>query len=308
MVPQAAQTDIRRALFGRLIDHAALFPPASMSVPDAAAEDRRARESPYAWMLDRFICPASKLEALREQMPWETAPGLSVVLDGAGGASASEWPSALAADAGRVAEAMAAGAPVEAVELRLPAPRPESAALLSAHRTLRPLGVEAYFELVPGERWRDTVPAAIGAVAGIGGRVKLRCGGESAAAFPPVELVALVIASARQAGVAFKATAGLHHPVRHVEPGSGFPMHGFLNLLAASAFAGAGAARARELEAVLAEEDPAAFRLGEDSLAVAGLEADASEVAGARRALFTGYGSCSWSEPVEDLRRLGVLA
>ena len=55
MVPQAAQTDIRRALFGRLIDHAALFPPASMSVPDAAAEDRRARESPYAWMLDRFI-------------------------------------------------------------------------------------------------------------------------------------------------------------------------------------------------------------------------------------------------------------
>ena len=308
MVPQAAQTDIRRALFGRLIDHAALFPPASLSVPDAAAEDRLARASPYAWMLDRFICPASKLEALREQMPWETAPGLSVVLDGAGGASPSEWPSALAADADRVAEAMAAGAPVEAVELRLPAPRPESSVLLGASRTLRPLGVEAYFELVPGDRWRDTVPAAIGAVAGIGGRVKLRCGGESPAAFPPVELVALVIASARLAGVAFKATAGLHHPVRHVEPESGFPMHGFLNLLAASAFAGAGVARARELEAVLAEEDPAAFRLSEDSLAVAGLEVDASDVAGAGRALFTGYGSCSWREPVDDLRGLGVLA
>ena len=55
-----------------------------MSIPDAAAEDRRARESPQAWMLARFVCPASKLAELRAEMPWERAPGLSVVLDGAG--------------------------------------------------------------------------------------------------------------------------------------------------------------------------------------------------------------------------------
>ena len=48
-----------RELFGRLIDHAALFPPASMAMPEAMAVDRAARASEHAWMLDRFICPAS---------------------------------------------------------------------------------------------------------------------------------------------------------------------------------------------------------------------------------------------------------
>jgi hypothetical protein len=59
--------DARRALLGRLIDHAALFPPASLPVPEALAEDRRARQSPYAWMLGRFVCPASKLAELGDE-------------------------------------------------------------------------------------------------------------------------------------------------------------------------------------------------------------------------------------------------
>jgi hypothetical protein len=293
--------DVRRALFERLIDHAALFPPASMSIEDAAAEDSRARESPYAWMLARFICPASKLDALEAEMPWDGAPGLSVVLDGAGRAAGSEWSEALARDVARVGAAAAAGAPIEAVELRLPAPRPESAQLVAASKALHGLRVETYFELLPDERWRDSLPAAIGAVAAIGGRVKLRCGGESPDAFPPVELVALVIVSCRQAGVPFKATAGLHHPIR------ADPMHGFLNLLAASVFANAHGARPGELERALAEEDPNAFRLERESIALAGQEASAAEVEAARRQLFSGYGSCSWREPVEDLQTLGVL-
>jgi hypothetical protein len=59
-----AGVDAREALLGRLFDHAALFPPASMSMPDALAEDRRARESEHAWLLGRFVCPASKLAQL----------------------------------------------------------------------------------------------------------------------------------------------------------------------------------------------------------------------------------------------------
>ena len=60
----SSPVDARRALLGRLIDHAALFPPASLPVPDALAEDRRARASEHAWMLGRFVCPASKLAEL----------------------------------------------------------------------------------------------------------------------------------------------------------------------------------------------------------------------------------------------------
>ena len=241
-------------MLGRLIDHAALFPPASMSLPDALAEDRRARESPHADLLNRFVVPAARLA----ELPAEHSP-LSVVLAGVDDAGLLEG-----ADG------------VEAVELVLDGPRPEPSDLVAAYRALQPLGVETYFELVLDESWRDSVPAAIGAVAAIGGRVKLRCGG---ALVPSVEQVALVIACCREAGVPFKATAGLHHPVRRGEE------HGFLNLLAATT------APPSQLEAVLAEEDP-----------------NAIDFASADRSLFTSFGSCSWREPVDDLRELGLLS
>jgi hypothetical protein len=237
----------------RLIDHAALFPPASMSLPDALAEDRRARASPHAGLLNRFVVPAARLA----ELPPERAP-LSVVL---GGPEDAE----LVMDADRV----------EAVEMVLDGPRPRPADLVATYRALQPLGVETYFELVLDESWRDSVPAAIGAVAAVGGRVKLRCGGAS---IPSVEQVALVIACCREAGVPFKATAGLHHPVRRGDE------HGFLNLLAATT------APPDQLQSVLTETDAAALPLSD-----------------AGRAIFTSFGSCSWEEPVEGLRELGLL-
>ena len=240
-------------MFDRLIDHAALFPPASMSLPEALAEDRAARESEYAHVLNRFVVPAAKLADLPDEMP-----GLSVVL------SAVE-------DADQLD-----GQPIEAVELALGSPQPRAAELLAAYRAFEPLGVETYFELVFDDGWRNDVPATIGAIATVGGRVKLRCGG---AMVPSVEQVAMVIACCREAGVPFKATAGLHHALRRGEE------HGFLNLLAATSAPGA------ELESVLAEES-----------------FDALDLSSVDRALFVGFGSCSWREPVDDLRELGLLA
>jgi hypothetical protein len=281
MTVTGAASDARGALLGRLIDHAALFPPASMSLPDAVAEDRRARESPYAWMLARFVCPASRLEALGDEMPWTDAPGLSVVLD--------------TDDLAPMERAAAAGAPVETVELRLPEPLPDSAWLAETRGRLR---WTPYFELLLDGRWRHTIPSVVADVARVGGRVKLRCGGQSV---PSVEQVALAIAACREARCVLKATAGLHHPIRRGSE------HGFLNLLAAAAFAYAHGAAAAQLEPVLAEEDPEAFSVTRSGIAVHGRLAAPAEIATARERLFAGFGSCSWREPVEDLRRLGLL-
>lgn len=242
-------------MFARLIDHAALFPPASMSLPEALAEDRAARESQHAEVLNRFVVPASKLTELPDDRP----AALSVVL------SCPED-----------AELVAGFGGVEAVELVLDGARPRPADLIATYRALEPLGVESYFELVLDDGWRDDVPAAIGAVAAVGGRVKLRCGGASV---PSVEQVALVIACCRDAGVPFKATAGLHHAVRHDGE------HGFLNLLAATT------APPREVESVLAEENAASL-----------------DVAEADRSVFVSFGSCSWREPIDDLVELGLLS
>jgi hypothetical protein len=241
-------------LLDRLIDHAALFPPASMSLDDALAEDREARASPHAELLGRFVVPAARLGELPPDHP-----PLSVILESA-------------ADAELVAQADR----VEAVELALSAPRPESAEIVAAYRALRPLGVETYFELVLDESWRDSVPWVIGAVATVSGRVKLRCGG---ATIPTIDQVALVITWCREEGVSLKATAGLHHAVRRGDE------HGFLNLLAAATAPG------DRVRAVLAEEDAGALEL---------------EAAGRRT--FTSFGSCSWREPIDDLVELGLLS
>jgi len=236
----------------RLIDHAALFPPASMSLEDALAEDRAARESAYAQVIGRFVVPSARLSEIPGEMR------LSVVLSGADDLS------------------LPPDQRIEAVELSLGSPQPRPADLIKAYRALEPLGTETYFELVFDEGWRNDVPAAIGAIAAVGGRVKLRCGG---ATIPSVEQVALVIACCREASVPFKCTAGLHHAVHRGDE------HGFLNILAATT------APAGRLEDVLAEEDAAELDLDE-----------------AGRSLFVSFGSCSWREPVDDLIELGLLS
>jgi hypothetical protein len=260
--------DARRALLERLIDHAALFPPASMDMPDAIEADRRARASEHAWMLDRFIVPASRLGELPRE-----APRLSVVLDGGEG------------DLEVVRDAVAAGRQVELVEARIdPAWIPDTQALVEEKLP----GVRAFWELSPGRGLRGAVAAVREARAG----AKIRCGGTT---LPSVEEVAAFIAACRDADVPFKATAGLHHPIRSGD------RHGFLNLLGAAVFADG------DLEAIVAEEDPGAFRLDADGLTVHGRRADAGTIAAARAELFVAYGSCSFDEPVDDLIALGVL-
>jgi hypothetical protein len=49
--------DAKTALLTRLFDHAPMFPPASMDLADAIAEDERAQASPDAWLLGRFVVP-----------------------------------------------------------------------------------------------------------------------------------------------------------------------------------------------------------------------------------------------------------
>ena len=264
--------DARRALLGRLIDHAALFPPASLDMPAALAADRAARASEHAWMLDRFIVPASRLHELPRD-----APRLSVVLDGGEG------------DLETVAETPH---DVELVEARIdPEWIPDTQELV---RVKLGEGVRAFWELAPGRGLRGAVAAVREARAG----AKIRCGG---ATVPPVEGVAAFIAACRDAGVPFKATAGLHHALRRGDA------HGFLNLLAAAVFAHADGLEEEDLATIVAEEDPAAFTVDAGGLAVHGRRADAGAITSARAELFIAYGSCSFEEPVGDLTALGIF-
>jgi hypothetical protein len=251
----------RRALLSKLIDHAAMFPPAELPMDAAIEVDGHARQTPEAWMLNRFIVPASQLE----RVPAGFAPPLSVVLDTA------SLPDL-------------AGRDVVLVEARM-----------VRAGAVRDAPAQVFLEVWPGDDDK------LRAVADAGAGAKVRCGGPTPDMFPSPARLAAFVAGGRDLGLRFKATAGLHHPIR-----DGI-MHGFLNLLAAAVLAHAERAGEAELLAGLREEDPAAFRLTDETFAVHDREMDATTIAAARRELFVGYGSCSFSEPVEDLQALGLL-
>lgn len=124
-------------------------------------------------------------------------------------------------------------------------------------------------------------------LAALGLRAKIRCGGEHV---PSVDELAEFMQGCRERKLPFKATAGLHHAVRQGDS------HGFVNLLAASVFD----------EEALAEEDPAAFRLDEAHFRWRDRDAAPIEILNARE-LFVGFGSCSFFEPVDELKSLGLL-
>jgi hypothetical protein len=225
--------DARRILLERLIDHAPMFPPARLPLPEALEDHRAARASAESWMLARFVCPASSVSSLPDGLT------ISAVLD----------------------DGPVDG--VEAVEVRV--------SNADEIRTFRSVAAETYFE--PTQV--TSCYLLVDAIRERGAFAKLRCGGETV---PSVSELAEFIYTCREAGVPFKATAGLHHAVRTADE------HGLLNLLAA--------AGSDDVEAMLESDDP------EELLSV-----DPRRARQALRAI----GSCSFWEPVDDLKALGIL-
>lgn len=83
-------------------------------------------------------------------------------------------------------------------------------------------------------------------------------------------------------------------------------MHGFVNLSAAAALLYFGGS-VEEAEFLLAEEDPAAFRVEADSLHWRDRTWTTDQLATIRRQFFMSIGSCSFDEPIHDLKSLGWL-
>ncbi len=274
-----------RVAFSRFIDYAGLFPPAELSLPLAREAYERARAGPFAWMLGRFILRASSLPA------WaDNAIELSVILDDA---NASVIPQARRADIGGL----------EVPPFAVPAE--ESLADLRAALNRSGLGRVPVFVEVARNAGRERLEVLFKNLVSHEFGAKLRCGGVTAEAFPSVDEVADFLAAAEAANIAFKATAGLHHPVRRRDAATGVMMHGFLNLLVACALARR--VRKETLQRVVAEEDSAAFSFAEASLSWRDVTIDISELESVRRDRFVAYGSCSFAEPVEDLTALGIL-
>ena len=294
-----------RLLLEHSIDYAGLFPPAALAMRPALENYAAYRSGPDAWALGRFVVPAGRLDELESAStgilptasdePWR----LSVLIgtDPAADLRLLEELNCRHAAAG-------AGALVaDTVEIKAERVEAVEAALAKL-----PRGLAAFVEL-PVTRDPE---AALAVIARHGAGAKVRTGGVTEDAFPATDDLLRFLRAVVTSGVPFKATAGLHHPLRAryrltYQPDSASEtMFGFLNLFLAAAFMrnGMSDGDARQL---LEERDAASLGFDRNGLSWRGHRLDASHLAEARRSGLGSFGSCSFEEPIGDLTSLRFL-
>jgi len=300
-------------LLSRAIDYAGLFPPAQLDMPGAVAEYASYLDSADEWALGRFVVPVARLDELATEATAAERPaagslggrrsphGLSVVM---GADVAAGGAGVLAYNASHGADAEQWWGRVDAVELRAGSPD----AVADAMRLVPGAELERYVE-IPITADPTALVRAVGAA---GAFAKVRTGGTTPDAFPSSSDLARFLATCVAEGVPFKATAGLHHPLRGdypltYEPGSSTGrMYGFLNVFLATAFLRAGFEEGIARE-ILEEQDSSSLTFDEAGVAWRGHRLSAGQLTDSRRLAIRSFGSCSFREPVDDLTALGML-
>lgn len=277
-------------LFTRLCDDAALFPPGDAAPSDAVPAHREYRGSWYRNLIGPFLATAKHVPEVAEAARANPAGGpLSLVL------VVPDGPGALAA-AIQTTE-REPGIELVGVELACAPEGSSSDAAREAAWMLErelPPGVGGVVEV----RRDGGLEAALDVVAASPYRAKLRTGGTVAQAFPSEDELAVFIVGCVDLGLPFKCTAGLHEAVRHTDPKTGFEHHGFLNVLAATSSATAGANLAMVAQVL-------SLRSGLDLVDI--LRVLKPDAIHRTRQAFTAFGTCSITEPLTDLIELGAL-
>lgn len=255
------------ALLENLIDYAGLFPPASLPMERALASYDTYRRGEHAWMLGRFVVPFDRVTEVPVDFP------LSVLV--------------AIKDLARLDHS------IDVIETSA-ANMNDVAAVAGAAG-----GRTVYVEVADSD--------LVKTLGRSGMRAKFRTGGLTQAAIPAAERLARFIRECAAERVPFKATGGLHHPVRCSKPltyEANAPvgtMHGFINVFMAAALVGSAD------EEVLLETDAHAFTFGNDAASWRGHTATTNVLQRVRREFALSFGSCSFEEPIDDLKVLGWL-
>jgi hypothetical protein len=290
-----------RALLAGAVDYAGLFPPANLDLTRALDEYLAVRATDERWALGRFVLPVATLgELARALHQGRFLPEGSL-------------PIPLAAVIGpvllddirtieRFNRECAGAVVVEAVEVKAPTPDAVRHALAAL-----PARWIRYVEVPPAAG----LPDLLDALKEGGAFAKLRTGGVTPDAFPGPDAVLDFLEGCARRRLPFKATAGLHHPVRgeyrltYAPDAETAPMYGYLNLIGAAAVLWTGHSRAEAREVLLASA-PEAFRFEARGLRMLDRLMSADTLASVRSEFAHGFGSCSFREPLDELAPLAA--
>ncbi len=293
-----------RKLLENLIDYAGLFPPAELPMAATVKNYQKYIDGPNRWMLGKLILPASRLaefvtvfnKLFPDGVAGETWPISALIpeLDAADNAFAHALESV---DAFNEAFEYAK---VDTVEGKL-----TRAGIAEQTIETIPSSLAVFLEMPA-----TSAGSLIGELSRIATervRAKVRTGGVESHLIPDLRDLASFIHQCAEREVGFKATAGLHHPLRGEYPLSyetdapRAVMHGFLNVFVAACFAKAHAWSVDQLATVLECTDPAAFEFSERAIIVGDEVLEMTDVAAMRDQFAISFGSCSFSEPVDEV-------
>ncbi len=314
--------DSIRTLMTGLIDYAGLFPPSQLAMGTAVENYAKYLRSEHADFLARFICPVPRLKEFTEKA--------SVVLPGTFATSGyreqaddiDPWQlsAIIVGDLQENLDAIYAFnehhddeanglAMVDAVEMKI-----SSVDEIDEALALIPEAIDVAFE-IPADTVMGGDPRGyIAALAGGDAIAKIRCGGVEASMIPDSVDIARCLLACKAAAVGFKCTAGLHHPIRaeyaltYENNSPRGVMHGFVNVFFASAYVrSTQEADEATAVAILEEMDAKAFAFTDEGVRWKDVFVSTAHLSVARESFATSYGSCSFDEPIEDLRGLGLL-
>ncbi|GJM18893.1 MAG: hypothetical protein DHS20C14_11060 [Phycisphaeraceae bacterium] len=314
-------TETLRTLMTALIDYAGLFPPAKLDMETTVRNYATYLAGDNAFALGRIKCRVSQLEELTKHgaivMPGTYATSGYTEMAGIGG----PWSisGVIDGDLDACLDAIDAFnqhhekhehglANINAIEVKISDPSDVDAAL-----DIIPEDLAVALELPTSAIFGGDPRGFVAALAGGEAKAKIRCGGVKPDMIPSTDDIARFINACATAEVAFEPTAGLHHPVRAEQPLTyddnppRATMHGFLNV-----FLGAALVRWRiiapdQLVTVLNETDPKAFAFDDEKCSWRGNIIELDRLARAREQFCLGYGSCSFTEPFDDLETLGLI-
>jgi hypothetical protein len=278
------------ALLRGAIDYAGLFPPASLDLERTVENYAAYRAGNDAWALGRLVLPASSVAEFSDRWPERVR----------------DWPISLLLGRDYDSElrlAVDVGMELHSVECK-PAKREQIAEI----RKRLPSSALLFVEPPVGVPVDDLLAA----IADVDACAKTRTGGVTADAIPATTAVAHFLARCAQTGSRMKATAGLHHPIRGeyrltYEPDSAKArMHGFVNFFVAAASAGGGGSEA-EVDAILADSDSASFSASNDEIRWRDTSFSTNAIEMMRENLALSFGSCSFEEPIAELRAMGWI-
>lgn len=305
MTTAATQTNVKesvRLLLTEAIDYAGLFPPAALSMSEAVINYATYRNSNYNWMLGRFVVGVGRLNEFYE-----------AAADFVSRDASTAWRIAVVASDDLQATLrtvedfnLANGPGIICDSIEMKAVTSYQIETVSASL---PAGVSVYFEIEPKDGFDELIAAAAFAEQ----RAKIRTGGVVPEAFPSSESVVRFVQTCVAANVPFKATAGLHHPIRcfrpltYLENSSQGTMHGFLNLFLMTGFARE-SYRPSFLVDLMEEEFEEVFEFSDAGVKWRNEYAlNLVEIEQLRAHSIQSFGSCSFDEPIADLQSLGIL-